>query len=112
MQAMQQSAALSPARTVTTSGAFVMTTADAGGGVLLNRVTSPGTSSTTLPTSGDGALYDIEDGAKNFFQFPVLVSFPAGTTGPNGETTATLNVNGQCARFRFYADSNIWSFKP
>jgi hypothetical protein len=111
MAAMQQSAALAPARTVTASGAFAMSTADAGGGVGLNRVASPGVSSTTLPASGDGATYWIEDLARNFNAHPVTVSFPGGTTGPNGTTTATLNVNGQCAQFRFYSDSNIWSFK-
>ena len=112
MAAMQQTAALSPARTITTSGAFAMSTADAGGGVLLNRITSVATSSTTLPASGDGETYDIEDGAKNFNAFPVTVTYPGGTVGPDGAATAVLNVNGQCARFRFYADSDTWSFKP
>ena len=88
-----------------------MSTADAGGGVGLNRIVSPAISSTTLPVSTDGQTYWIEDLSKNFFLYNVTVSFPGGTTGPNGETTSTLNVNGQCAQFRFYADSNIWSVK-
>lgn len=112
LAAFQQSAALNPARTVTTSGAFVMTTADAGGGVLLDRVAAPAPSSTTLPVSGEGATYAIEDGAKNFNLYPVTVTFPGGTTGPNSEATVTLNVAGQSAGFRFYSDSNIWGFKP
>jgi hypothetical protein len=112
LAAFSQSAALNPARTITTSGAFTMTTSDAGGGVLLNRVTSPGVSSVTLPVSSGGETYAIEDGAKNFNAYPVTVTYPGGTTGPDGATTETLNVNGQSARFRFYADSNIWSFKP
>ena len=112
MTALQQTGALSPARTITASGAFAMSTADAGGGVLLNRITSPGVSSTTLPVSTDGQTYSIADGAKNFNVYPVTVNFPGGTTGPDGQTSAILNVNGQVGGFRFFADSNIWSFKP
>lgn len=112
MAAMQQTSALSPARTVTASGAFAMSTSDSGGGVGLNRLVGPAVSSTTLPVSTDGLTYWIEDLAKNFNLYPVTVSFPGGTTGPDGQTTAVLNVNGQCAQFRFYADSNLWSFKP
>jgi hypothetical protein len=111
MAAMQQTSALQPSRTVTTSGPFTMTTADNGGGVLLNRISSPAASSTTLPVSPGGATYSIADGAGNFFLYNVVVSFPVGTTGPNGETSATLNVNGQVGSFRFFADSNIWSVK-
>jgi hypothetical protein len=113
MAAMQQTAALSPARTVTTSGAFTLTNADSGGGVGLKRVVSPGVSSTTLPgTATDGMTFWIEDLAKNFNTYPVTVTYPGGTMGPDGTTTATLNVNGQCAQFRLYQDSNTWSFKP
>jgi hypothetical protein len=112
LAAYQQSAALSPARTVTASGAFAMSTADAGGGVGLDRIVGPAVSSTTLPVSTDGQTYWIEDLARNFNAYPVTVTFPGGTTGPNGAATVTLNVNGQCAQFRFYADSNIWSFRP
>lgn len=111
LAAFQQSAALQPARTVTTSGAFTMTTADNGGAVLLNRVSSPAASSVTLPVSPNGATYVIADGADNFNLFNVTVSFPGGTTGPNGATTAILDQAGQVAAFRFFSDSNIWSFK-
>lgn len=111
MAAMEQTAAQSPARTVVTSGAFAMNTTDAGGGVGLDRVTSPGVSSTTLPASPGGATYSIEDLADNFNTYPVTVSFPGGTSGPNGITSVTLNVNGQSASFRFYADSNLWGMK-
>lgn len=111
MAAMQQTSALQPSRTVTASGALTMTTADNGGGVLLNRLSSPGVSSTTLPVSAGGSTYSIADGAKNFNLYPVTVSFPVGTTGPDGQTTAVLNVNGQVASFRFFADSNIWSIR-
>ena len=116
LAAYQQSAALQPARTAQTGGAggvFAMSTADNGGAVLLNRtlpVTTP--SSTTLPTSPNGATYGIEDGADNFNQANVTVNFPGGTLGPNGAPSVLLNQSGQCARFRFYSDTNIWSYKP
>lgn len=108
LSAFQQSSALNPARTVTTSGAFAMTTDDAGGGVLLDRVAAPAVSSTTLPVSGEGDTYEIQDGAKNFNLYPVTVTFPPGTTGPNGAATFVCNVNGQTVGFRFYSDTNIW----
>jgi len=111
MAAMQQSAALNPTRQVTTSGAFTMTTSDAGGAVGLNRVSGVSASSTTLPTGATaGQLYAIEDLARNFQAAPVTVSYPAGQTGPNGATEQVLNVNGQCAYFRYYG-SNQWSYK-
>jgi hypothetical protein len=112
MAAMQQTAALSPARTVVASGVFAMSTADAGGHVGLKRITSVATSSTTLPASADGDTYWIDDLAKNFNAFPVTVNFPGGTTGPDGATDQLLNVNGQSAQFTFFGDSNTWSFKP
>lgn len=112
IQAMIQSSALFPARTITASGAFAMSRADANGGVGLNRTSALAASSTTLPaTAIDGDVYWIEDLAKNFHDYPVTVTAPAGTTIA-GVATAVLNVNGQCAQFRFYADSNLWSFKP
>lgn len=110
MAAMQQTSALFPARVVTASGAFSMFATDANGGVGLNRVSSPGVSSTTLPNSP--GQYWIEDLAKNFFLYNVTVTYPGGTTGPDGAATQILNVNGQCAAFRLYSANNIWSFKP
>lgn len=112
MSAMLQSASLFPARIVTASGAFTMTTADALGGVGLNRTSALGPSSTTMPSGATpGQLYAIEDLAKNFSApNSVAVSAPAGMSFA-GATSVTLNVNGQCAYFRYYG-SNIWSFKP
>ena len=110
MAAMQQTSALFPARVITASGAFLMFATDANGGVGLNRVSSPGVSSTTLPNSA--GQYWIEDLAKNFNTYNVTVTYPGGTTGPDGAATQILNVNGQCAAFRLYSASNIWSFKP
>lgn len=111
MAAMQQSGVLSPSRIVTASGVFVMNTSDANGGVGLNRTSAVGVSSTTLPAGAvAGQLYAIEDLAGNFQADPVTVNAPAGMTIA-GQLTAVLNVNRQCAYFRFYG-SNIWSFKP
>lgn len=106
-----QSASLNPARIVTASGAFTMSTLDAGGGVGLNRTSGLATSSTSLPNSATGGqLYAIEDLAKNFNAFPVTVNAPGGQSIA-GAASVTLNVNGQCGYFRYYG-SNIWSFKP
>ncbi len=104
---------LGPARIVTASGGFVMTTADAGGAVGLNRAgAAPGVSSTTLPPgSVPGMIYAIEDINHNFQAGPVTVNYPAGTTGPGGAAAQVLNINGQCGYFRLYP-GNLWSFKP
>ena len=111
MAAMVQTSTLYPARIVTASGVFVMTTSDANGGVGLNRTSSPGVSSTTLPSGAQaGQLYAIEDLSKNFNAYPVTVNAPAGQT-IDGGASVTLNVNGQCAYLRYYG-SNIWSLKP
>ncbi len=110
---LQPATHIGPARVITASGGFVMTTADAGGAVGLNRAgAAPGVSSTTLPVgSSSGMIYAIEDLNHNFQAGPVTVNYPAGTTGPGGAVDQVLNVNGQCAYFRLYPD-NIWSFKP
>ena len=112
MAAMLQSVTLQPVRTITTSGAFTTLTSDANGAVQLNRTSAPAASSTTLPSGATaGQLYAIEDLANNFHDYPVTVTYPAGTTGPGGAATAILNVDGQCAYFRLGA-TNVWSFKP
>lgn len=108
MAAMIQGATLYPARIVTGSGAFAMTTADASGGVGLNRTTSLATSSTTLPAgAGIGQTYEIEDLAGNFFNYPVTVNAPAGMTIA-GQPSVTLNVNRQSVKFRYYGN-NLWA---
>jgi hypothetical protein len=107
--AMQQLATVSAARIVTLSGAFTMTTADKSIG--FNRTSGVATSSGTLPASAIGQEYNFEDLAGNFNAFPVTVTYPGGQTGPEGAATQVLNINKQCAHFRYYG-SNIWSFKP
>jgi hypothetical protein len=110
--AMRQTALLQPARLITASGAFTMLTSDAWGGVGLNRIAAPAVSSTTLPTGAtNGDLYAIEDIAGNFNAYPVTVTYPGGTTGPGGAASQVLNVNRQCAYFRYYSGSTVWSFK-
>lgn len=110
MTAMLQAASLYPARIVTASGVFAITTDDAFGGVGLNRTAAPAVSSTTLPAApGVGQTYAIEDLAGNFAQFPVTVAASAGKTIA-GLASVSLNVNRQCAYFRYYG-SNIWSVK-
>jgi hypothetical protein len=113
-QGFLQSTQLFPARIVTTaSGVFAMSTADAFGGIGLNRPSGGlGASSTTLPSAAVlGQIYAIEDLARNFNVAPVTVNYPAGMSGPGGALSEVLNNNGQCAYFRFYG-SNLWSFKP
>lgn len=108
--AMQQSAGLTPARIVTASGVFAMSTSDAGGGIGLNRTSSPGVSSSTLPSAAvAGQLYAIEDLAGNFNAFPVTVAAPGGMVIA-GQASIVLNVNRQCGYFRYYG-SNVWSVK-
>lgn len=110
MAAMLQTATLSPARIVTTSGAFTMTTADAGGAVGLDRSSGLASSSTTLPSNAlAGQLYAIEDLNQNFNAANVTVNAPAGMTVAN-KSDVILNINGQCSYFRFYG-SNTWSWK-
>ena len=99
-----------PARTITASGAFVMSTGDQS--ILLNRTLAVAASSTTLPAgSAVGQIYNIEDYAGNFNAHPVTINYPAGQTGPEGSVEEILSVNKQCARFRYYG-GNLWSFKP
>ena len=104
---------IGPARIVTASGVFAMSTADAGGAVGLNRAgANPGVSSTTLPAASvPGMVYAVEDLNRNFQAGPVTVNYPAGTAGPGGAPDQVLNINGQCGYFRLYPN-NIWSFKP
>lgn len=111
MAAMLQSATLFPARIITASGAFTITTADAWGGIGLSRSTSLATSSATLPSNAlAGQLYAVEDLNQNFNAYNVTISAPAGMTIGN-RGSVVLNVNGQCGYFRYYG-SNVWSFKP
>lgn len=110
MAAMQQVSALFPARIVTASGAFAMSTADAAGGVGLNRTSGVAVSSTMLPAGATvGQTYAIEDLAGNFNAFPCTVSSPGGQSIA-GMAAVVLNGNRQSSSFRYYG-SNIWSVK-
>lgn len=110
MAAMVQVAGLYPTRIVQNSGVFVMTNADANGGVGLQRVVGPGPSQTTLPaTAVPGQSYAVEDLVGNFNPYPVSVAAPVGHLITN-EPSILLNINRQCAYFRYYG-SNAWSVK-
>lgn len=110
MAANVQTSSLYPSRIVTLSGVFTITTADANGHVGLNRTTSLGASSTTLPSGAQaGQTYWIDDLGANFNAYPVTVNAPVGMTLA-GESSITLNVNRQSAAFTYYG-SNIWSVK-
>lgn len=107
MGGLVQQVAVSPTRIVTTSGAFVMTTADANGTVGLNRTAGVGTSNTALPSGAvAGQSYTIQDLASNFNGFPVTVNAPAGMTIA-GLSAVTLNVNRGAWTFTYYG-TNIW----
>lgn len=109
MEAMVQTSALYPARIVTISGSFPLTTSDANGGVGLRRVSGVANSSTELPADAlVGQTYTVEDLVGNFQAFPCTVAAPAGMTIA-GETSIILNVNRQSATFRYYG-SNLWSY--
>lgn len=108
MQKLVQNAQLTPARIVTTSGAFITTTADRSIG--LDRTTGLAPSSTTLPdAAGVGQEFCIEDLSSNFQAYPVTVNAPAGMNIANA-SSIVLNVNKQCAYFKYYGD-NTWSVK-
>jgi hypothetical protein len=104
-----QTGVSSPNRIVTTSGAFTLLSTDNNGSVGLNRTTSVATSSATLP-SGVTAPFKVTvvDLASNFNAYPVTISYPGGQVGPNGATTATLNINKSRTTFEYFG-SNQWS---
>ena len=107
-QAMLQNILYAGARIVTLSGVFTVTSADTAVG--LQRTTSLATSSTTLPADAAiGQVISIEDLFGNFNAYPVTVNAPGGMTIAN-QSSVVLNVNRQCAYFRYYG-SNVWSVK-
>lgn len=96
-------------RLITASGAFTILVTDQSIG--LKRAVAPAASSAPLPTTGlyEGFVVNIEDLQGNFQAYPVTISPPGGQTIA-GASTIVLNVNRQCARFRYYG-SNVWSVK-
>lgn len=108
MDAFIQEATINPTRVVTASGVTPITNAD--GAVGINRTAGVAVSSTTLPTDASvGQVISIEDLAGNFNAFTFTVA-AAGGQSIAGAASVVLNVNRQCAYFRYYG-SNIWSVK-
>lgn len=108
MQQLIQNAQLNPVRTITASGAFVTTTADKSIG--LDRVSALAPSSTTLPDAAtEGQEFCYEDLSSNFQAYPLTVNAPAGMNISNA-ASIVLNVNKQCAYFKYYGN-NTWSVK-
>jgi hypothetical protein len=106
-EAMVQAVAFYPARIVTVSGVFAMTTADYAVG--LQRVASPAVSSAQLPSgTAVGQEYEIADLTSNFQAYPVTITPPAAHNIAN-LSSVVLNVNRQVARFRYFG-SNTWSY--
>jgi hypothetical protein len=109
LAAMLQQAQNTPARVITANGAFVLTNAD--GSVGLARA-APAVSNTTLPPAPvNGQVVSIEDLSGNFAQFPVTVAPNAGQAIRNFPGSVVLNVNGQCAVFKYYNTGAVWSFR-
>jgi hypothetical protein len=108
LAALVQQVTLAPNRTVTASGAFSITTADANGRIGLNRTAAVGTSSATLPAGASpGQTYTVEDLAGNFQAFPCTINAPGGMSIA-GLSSFVCNVNRQSVTFTYYG-SNIWS---
>jgi hypothetical protein len=102
-----QTGVQAPNRVVTTTGAFTLLSTDNNGSVGLLRAT-PGTSSASLP-SGVTAPFrvTIVDLSSNFNGNAVTISYPGGQSGPNGATTAVLNINKSRTTFEYFG-SNQW----
>ncbi|MGA7748655.1 MAG: hypothetical protein WCA63_00760 [Gallionella sp.] len=80
-------------------------------------IQAAGAWSATLPLVAE--LW-LEDELKNFSIYPGTISAPVVNSvqshfaGPSGNqpTTVILDSDGQCAHFRYYPDTNLWTFKP
>lgn len=111
MAAMVQQTTVFPTRTVTTSGSFTTTTADANGTIGLNRTSGLGPSNTTLPSAAVAAqTYTYQDLIGNFGSTspsaPFTVNAPAGMTIA-GLPAVVANINRQTVKFTYYG-TNIW----
>ncbi len=111
MAAMVQTITVSPNRTVTASGSFTTSTADANGSIGLNRTSGLGPSNTTLPSGATpGQTYKYQDLSANWGSISPAAAFTV--FAPGGMTIAGLdrfvgNVNRQTITFTYYG-GNIW----
>lgn len=104
--AITAGSAVRASRIVTVSTALAVTLADYAVG--LNRTVSPAATAATLPTGAvAGQEFVIDDLSKNAALFPITVT-PPGGQNIAGDANFIMNVNKQCAVFRYYG-SNIWS---
>jgi hypothetical protein len=107
MAAMVQQITVTPNRTVTTSGSFTTSTADANGVIGLNRTSGVGASNTTLPSAATpGQTYSYQDLVGNFFGNALTVFAPAGMTIA-GLSETVINWNRAKVTFTYYG-SNLW----
>lgn len=104
MQAMVQQVDYYPTRIVTTSGAFSILSAS-DNTIGLQRATSPGASSATLPS--DAAInqtFTIQDLYGNAQAFPITINAPAGFNIA-GLDAFVLNVNRGSVTFVYYGSN-------
>lgn len=107
MAAMVQQTTVFPTRTVTASGSFTTTTADANGTIGLNRTSGIGPSNTTLPSAAAAAqTYTYQDLVGNFQANPLTIFAPGGMTIA-GLPQVVANVNRKTVKFTYYG-SNLW----
>lgn len=108
MQAFVQNVQLYPTRIEPNSGVFTITSSD--GAVGLKRATSPGVSSSTLPSDAfEGQEFEISDLQGNAADFPITINAPVGMSISN-LPAFVLNVNHQTTIFKYFG-SNIWGVK-
>jgi hypothetical protein len=104
-----QSGVNAPNRIVTVSTTLAILSTDNNGSVGLNRTSGVSAMTANLP-SGVTAPYRVTlvDLSSNFNSAPVTVNYPGGQVGPNGATTALLNINKSRTTFEYFG-SNQWS---
>ncbi len=97
------------ARTVTHGGAFTLSLNDSY--VALDRTSSPGASSTALPSSPpNGKQITIQDLRGDLVQYNCTVSPSPGDTIAR-LTSFVMNIDRQSCTFTFYSDASQWSIE-
>jgi len=105
--AIQQSAIILPARTVTSSATLNLTLADFAVG--LNRTAGLAPQLVNLPNGATvGQRFQLSDLVGNFNAYPLTVAPPAGSIA--GENNWVLNEDRGGAEFTYFG-SNLWGVK-